>query len=186
VAQNYTFGVLKLTLHPAGYSWTFVPEAGKSFTDSGATPCHGLVPPAGPPEDTVAPVISGLTLTNTRFRRDRTRTSATAKRGTTFLYSLSEVAIVRFTIGRRSKGRLVDGRCRRPTRGNRAARACARFTRAGSFRRSATAGANKTTFRGKIRGRWLRPGSHRATLRATDGAGNRSQRKRVHFKVVRR
>ena len=35
-----TFGVLKLTLSTGSYSWKFVPEAGKSFTDSGSTPCH--------------------------------------------------------------------------------------------------------------------------------------------------
>lgn len=35
-----TYGVLKLTLHPNGYSWKFVPEAGKTFTDSGRDSCH--------------------------------------------------------------------------------------------------------------------------------------------------
>jgi hypothetical protein len=35
-----TYGVLKLTLHSGSYDWEFVPEAGKSFTDSGTTNCH--------------------------------------------------------------------------------------------------------------------------------------------------
>jgi hypothetical protein len=35
-----TFGVLKLTLHSSGYDWEFVPEAGKSFHDSGSGACH--------------------------------------------------------------------------------------------------------------------------------------------------
>jgi hypothetical protein len=35
-----TFGVLKLTLHPSGYDWEFVPEAGKTFSDSGSRSCH--------------------------------------------------------------------------------------------------------------------------------------------------
>jgi hypothetical protein len=35
-----TFGVLKLTLRSHGYEWSFVPEAGKSFTDSGTGTCH--------------------------------------------------------------------------------------------------------------------------------------------------
>ena len=35
-----TFGVLKLTLSATGYTWKFVPEAGKSFTDSGSAACH--------------------------------------------------------------------------------------------------------------------------------------------------
>ena len=35
-----TFGVLELTLHATSYDWKFVPEAGKTFTDSGSAPCH--------------------------------------------------------------------------------------------------------------------------------------------------
>jgi hypothetical protein len=35
-----TYGVIKLTLHPNGYDWQFVPEAGKTFTDSGTDECH--------------------------------------------------------------------------------------------------------------------------------------------------
>jgi hypothetical protein len=35
-----TFGVLKLTLHAKGYDWEFVPQAGKTFTDSGSGVCH--------------------------------------------------------------------------------------------------------------------------------------------------
>jgi acid phosphatase type 7 len=34
------FGVLKLTLKPGSYEWQFIPEAGKSFTDSGTGICH--------------------------------------------------------------------------------------------------------------------------------------------------
>ena len=36
-----TFGVLKLALRPHGYDWQFIPEPGKSFTDSGSDQCHG-------------------------------------------------------------------------------------------------------------------------------------------------
>jgi len=35
-----TFGVLKLTLHAAGYEWQFVPEASRTFTDAGSSSCH--------------------------------------------------------------------------------------------------------------------------------------------------
>jgi hypothetical protein len=35
-----TFGVLKLTLHPTSYDFQFVPEAGKTFTDTGTQACH--------------------------------------------------------------------------------------------------------------------------------------------------
>lgn len=40
VRQANTFGVLKLTLHAKSYDWEFVPEAGKTFTDSGTGTCH--------------------------------------------------------------------------------------------------------------------------------------------------
>jgi acid phosphatase type 7 len=47
VRQNHTYGVLSLTLHPTGYDWRFVPEAGKTFSDAGTGLCHA--PPLGAP-----------------------------------------------------------------------------------------------------------------------------------------
>lgn len=40
VRNDDASGVLKLTLHAASYDWEFVPEADKSFTDSGRASCH--------------------------------------------------------------------------------------------------------------------------------------------------
>jgi hypothetical protein len=40
VRNRDTFGILTLTLRSTGYDWKFVPEAGKTFTDSGSTACH--------------------------------------------------------------------------------------------------------------------------------------------------
>jgi hypothetical protein len=40
VRNANTFGVLQVTLHPTSYDWQFIPEAGKTFTDSGSTACH--------------------------------------------------------------------------------------------------------------------------------------------------
>jgi hypothetical protein len=40
VRNNKTFGVLKLTLRAGHYDWNFVPEPGKTFTDSGTGDCH--------------------------------------------------------------------------------------------------------------------------------------------------
>jgi hypothetical protein len=40
VRQADTFGVLKLTLRATSYDWEFVPEAGRTFTDSGSGTCH--------------------------------------------------------------------------------------------------------------------------------------------------
>lgn len=40
VRMTGTFGVLKLTLHPRGYDWQFIPQAGKTFWDSGSGKCQ--------------------------------------------------------------------------------------------------------------------------------------------------
>jgi acid phosphatase type 7 len=40
VANGDTYGVLKLTLRAGSYDWDFVPEAGKTFSDSGTGSCH--------------------------------------------------------------------------------------------------------------------------------------------------
>jgi calcineurin-like phosphoesterase family protein len=40
VRNSDAFGVLKLTLHANSYDWQFVPEAGKTFTDTGTGSCH--------------------------------------------------------------------------------------------------------------------------------------------------
>ena len=39
VRNSDTNGLLKLTLHDGSYSWEFIPEPGKTFTDSGNAPC---------------------------------------------------------------------------------------------------------------------------------------------------
>jgi hypothetical protein len=161
VAQNKAFGVLKLTLHPAGYDWEFVPEAGKSFSDSGSEQCHDAIPPPqpgpGPFPDLTAPVISRLRLAPRPIRRK-----------SIFRYRLSEAGTVTFTIRR----------CRRS--------GCRRWKRAGQFTQAGAAGVNERPFRAKIRRRWLRAGTFRAVLVARDASGNRSEAASVAFRVVRR
>lgn len=44
VRDTDTFGVLKLTLLPHGYTWEFIPVQGKTFRDSGAGVCHNQAP----------------------------------------------------------------------------------------------------------------------------------------------
>jgi acid phosphatase type 7 len=41
-----TYGVLKMTLHADSYEWQFIPEVGKSFSDSGSDTCHNPEAPA--------------------------------------------------------------------------------------------------------------------------------------------
>ena len=40
IRNDDTFGLLKLTLHPEGYNWLFLPEAGRTFTDAGSGVCQ--------------------------------------------------------------------------------------------------------------------------------------------------
>jgi hypothetical protein len=40
VRNATTYGILRLTLHATSYDWKFLPEAGKTFTDSGTAACH--------------------------------------------------------------------------------------------------------------------------------------------------
>jgi acid phosphatase type 7 len=183
VAQNTTFGVLKLTLHPSSYEWQFVPEAGRTYTDQGSTACHGPWPPrppAGPGPDRRAPVISRVSLSPRRFKvKGR-------KRGATFRYTLSEAASVRFSIRRKHRGRRVGRRCLRTTRANRRRRPCIRYGRPVAFVRRGVTGRNSRRFTGRIGRRALRPGVYLVTLVATDGAGNRSGPRRVRFRILRR
>ena len=44
VQNSETYGVLKLTLSPQGYTWEFLPEQGKIFHDSGTGICHNRAP----------------------------------------------------------------------------------------------------------------------------------------------
>ena len=79
VRQNDTFGVLALTLHPNSYEWRFLPEAGGTFTDSGAGACHGRTPgfaPAKPPP----PVRKVTTSCTIRGTGEDDRLAGTRKR----------------------------------------------------------------------------------------------------------
>ncbi|MEA2353394.1 MAG: extracellular elastinolytic metalloproteinase, partial [Thermoleophilaceae bacterium] len=130
------------------------------------------------PPDTTPPVLSNLLATPHRFRE--------GGHGTTFEYSLSEPARVVFRIARTHMGRRVGGRCRRPTKANRTHPRCTRSKPVGSLTQSGKAGANERHFSGRVGGRALRPGFYRATVVATDGAGNLSARVRTRFRVIQR
>jgi hypothetical protein len=155
-------------------------------------------PPPDPPPpdpDVTAPVIQA-SIDPRVFAVDRRGEAETpiaetagrpkAPRGTTFRYTLSEPARVEFTIQRRAAGRRVKGRCVRPTRRNRKRPRCTRFRPSGAFAAQGALGDNTKRFRGRIGRRSLRRARYRATLIATDAAGNRSLPERLGFKVVRR
>jgi Ca2+-binding RTX toxin-like protein len=155
---------------------------------AGPAGAAGAAPAA--PADGVAPAFTANPLADPRtFEVDRAGAaerpvSTTARKGTTFRYSLSEAATVTFAIQRKTSGRRVRGRCRKRTRANARNRKCNLFKRVGAFRAPATAGRNGKRFSGRIGNRTLRPAGYRALLVATDAAGNRSRQATVAFKVV--
>jgi hypothetical protein len=76
-SNDSTFGVLKMTLHSGSYDWSFVPEAGATFTDSGTSSCHH----AGSPTTTTSgstTTTSGSTTTTSGSTTTTTPTPGTA------------------------------------------------------------------------------------------------------------
>jgi hypothetical protein len=165
----------------------FVAKLGEPPAPGGGGP-----PPGG--VDRTAPSLAGsvkptLFAVNPRGRAESPTTDAAARKkvpkGTTFRYKLSEPARVAFVIARRERGRRVKRHCVRANRKNRKRPACTRFRRIGAFARPGGVGTNTRRFSGRIGRRSLKPGRYRATLVATDAAGNRSKPVRLRFRVVR-
>ncbi len=123
--------------------------------------------------DTTAPVITNARIAPRawavkRHGRAEAPTASRVRRGTSFLYTLSEPATVTIRIERRKR------------KGRRAKK----FIRIGAFAAVAAAGPNRRRFSGRIGKKRLKPGRYRATLIATDAAGNASQPKRLPFRVL--
>jgi DNA-binding beta-propeller fold protein YncE len=113
-----------------------------------------------PPPDTVAPEVVGFRLAPHRFKVLR-------KRGSRFRFALSEPASVRIEIARVRSGRGGPRLRRRATLGY----------------PQLPAGTNQIRFSGRIGKHPLRPGSYRATIVATDAAGNSSTPRKAGFLV---
>jgi TolB protein len=126
--------------------------------------------------DTTAPVISRARVKPKRFAVAKRKTPRVArkrkpKRGTKFIFTLSEAASTKITIARKQRVK----------------RKRTRFVKKLTLTRSKTKkGVNRVKFTGRVGKKRLRPGTYRATLVATDPSGNRSKPKRLRFKVVRK
>jgi len=145
------------------------------------------VPTPTPTRDTTKPVLSALSLSPSRFRAASSGPSVAAVVGSTVSYGLSEAAAVQFRVERGLRGRRVGGRCVKPTRSNRRAKRCTRYsTLSGGFTHQGKAGSNKLKFSGRVGGRKLRPGSYRLRGVGRDPSGNESALRRSGFRIVRR
>ena len=153
-------------------------------------------PPPPPPPDMLAPTVTGFALTPSRFRVAPAASPTDARadgrrrrapRGSRLRFTLSEPADARIPIKRTRPGRRVGRRCEAPTRRLRNRRRCTRYRRAGTLtRNNLPAGRNTIRFSGRIGKRTLAPGGYRATVTATDPAGNRSTPKHATFRIARR
>jgi sugar lactone lactonase YvrE len=137
--------------------------------------------------DFVAPAFVGTPkLSATRFRAARRgRAFASVRVGTTISYSLNEPARVTITV---QKFRHLSRVCRRRARDSRhrTGTRCRRWISIrGRYSQASLAGASSVRFRGRLKGRALRPGRYRFVIRARDGAGNVSRPRRPVFRIVR-
>lgn len=167
-------------------SVTATDARGNATTSATANAVITARPVVPPPADVTPPRISGLSLLRSRFRVGAapTAVSARAAAGTVFRLTLDEGATVRIVIARELPGRRVRGRCR--ATGPRTARRCTRVVAKGTLTRVLPAGAARVAFSGRIGRRALAVGRYRATISATDAAGNRRTVKPLRFRVVRR
>jgi streptogramin lyase len=128
-----------------------------------------------PPADRTPPTLSKLSLSKLL------RLGATA----TIRVTLSEPATLTLRFERVLSGRRAkSGRCVAPTRKLRKAHGCTRFVSAGSFTRSAGAGAAKLSFDGHVGRRKLGVGSYRLTIVAKDAAGNVGRSVSARFAIA--
>ena len=184
-----TYGIAVAGLHGAGGGFVFHLRTAPAPPLPGPTPATpSSPPPAGAkPVDTVRPILGPLSLSRSVFRAARSGPSISARVGTKGSYRLSEIAIVKFGVERRLRGRRSHGKCVRPTRSNRRGKRCVRYVALrGSFTHRGETGQNEFILRGRLRGRSLRPGRYRLRAVAKDPAGNLSPIRRKRFRIVRR
>lgn len=134
--------------------------------------------PSKPAADTTAPLITRLRATKSRLR---------AASPAPLTMQLSEPATVDLTVTKAVRGRRGAAGClplaQAPAKGK---RCTARVEVATRSIQQAAAGAASMPFHGKSGDEKLAPGVYRATLVATDAAGNRSKPKSVAIRIRRR
>ncbi len=126
-------------------------------------------------------------LSATRFRAARRGRSfiAAFRVGTAIQWLLNEPA--RVTVGVQ-KSRHLSRICRRKARSSRhrTGTRCRKWvTLKGRASKASLAGVSSVRFRGRLKGKTLKPGRYRFVIRARDGAGNVSKARRPVFRIVR-
>jgi streptogramin lyase len=136
--------------------------------------------------DFVAPGFVGKPrLSAKRFRAARRgKAFISVSIGTRIKWALTEFARVTITVQKR---RTLSRVCRRKlARSSRHRTGCRKYVSVkGRFATASAAGVNSVRFRGRLRGKRLKPGRYRFVIRARDGAGNVSKPRRPTFRIVR-
>jgi streptogramin lyase len=106
--------------------------------------------------------------------------------GTTFSFSLNELAAVKFEFTRLDAGRRVGHRCVAKARTSSRHKICRRPVSAGTLSLGGHSGFNKVLFQGRIsRSRSLEPGRYTLVITATNSAGQTSAPRHLGFTIVR-
>jgi CSLREA domain-containing protein len=145
-------------------------------------------PPPAAKKDTTRPALTGLAAKPAGFVAATSGGSAPSKivdgRGTRVAFKLSEPARVKLTLARRDGGRLVGGRCRKPSSSNRGRSRCDLLL-GSSFTVSGAKGSDSVRFSGRLGGFALAAGRYWLRVTPTDAAGNRGLTKRTAITIER-
>ena len=182
-------GVAKVPVPPGVHSLEYWGEDQLSQQE---TPHHTLTVgcPVPVPQATIA-TLGSLSETHNTFAAAKGSTPLTGQtarshpRGTTFSFTLDQPATVKIAIQTKTKGRLVNGRCKPDSRRLRHKPRCTRTLTTATLTRTGHAGLNRVPFSGRIRGKALIPGRYQAVFTATDIAGT-SRRRSLKFTIVTR
>ncbi len=135
------------------------------------------------------PFISGLSQSHTVWREgSQLATFARAAKppvGTTFHLMLDQPAIVRFAFAQMLQGRRVNGRCVAQTSANAQRPSCQRPAARGGLSVTASAGAHRLFFQGRLAPhKQLPAGSYALTITATNSIGQASSPRILRFTIV--
>lgn len=170
IGQQLTHTYARPGTYPV--SVTSTDALGNPTTTTGSiviVPAPGSPGASGPAGAVAAPALSRVSRTHRTWREDTRKAMITARRppiGTTFSFSVDQLARVTLVFTQRLAGRRVAGKCLAPTRANRDHVACPRTTTRGSLSYTVRAGAHRVPFQGRITGRGLPLGPYTVTLTA--------------------
>jgi hypothetical protein len=170
-----------ITVGPDGAIWFTMTQTGKL----GRITLDPITPGSSGGGTTGGGGTSGLIRDTLKPRFLRTPVFAPSSvrlgRSARLVVALSEPANLRVLLGKKSTGRRVNGSCLKTTSRNRRRATCTRYPTAKTLHRTGVTGANTiaVSTSGLSRGTW------RATVTATDTAGNASSPARVAFTITR-